>query len=590
MRRNGRWFGVMVGVLAATRAVTAQEPKGADALAGDWRGSIVVAPGVELRTLVHVTKEGDDLKVTFDSLDQKALGFETDGVELAGGVFRFNVTEVGGSFEGKVAADGATIEGKWKQGGMELPLVLKKGAEPSAPAELKGAWEGTLKAGGADLRLVLRVEPDEADAERLVAVLDSPDQGVEGIPVSRVELKDGAVSFVAGTVGGRFEGKLDANGAAVDGEWSQGGNALPLVLKRTEKPSKVPTERPQDPKGPLPYDVEEVTFANEGAGLTLAGTLTRPRGEGPFAAAVLVSGSGPQDRDESLLGHRPFLVLADALTRRGVAVLRYDDRGFGKSTGDFGKATTADFVSDALAAVRYLRGREEVAGDKVGIIGHSEGGLVGPAAAAEAPGDVAFVVMMAGPGVPGDEIILHQQALISAAGGAEAADVETSTKLMREVVGMVKGGSEASAIRERVAKLVEEIKEALPEADRAALGEQSEGSALNAGLAEMTSPWFRYFLGYDPRPALGRVRCPVLAMTGEKDLQVDPEQNLPEIERALGAGGNERFRVVELPGLNHLFQPCESGSPAEYARIETTIDPAALELIGGWVVEVTGGD
>ncbi len=588
---NRGWMAIFAGILAAFGASQAQESKKAVEIVGDWHGPIQVAPGVELLAVVHVTKEGDTLKATFDTPEQKALGIEATEVSLAEGIFRFRVPSTGGAYEGKLSKDGTEVDGKWKQAGKEFPLVLKKGAPEveSVPAELKGAWEGTLKVGGGvELRLVLRVEPDEKDADRLVAVLDSPDQAVEGIPVSRVELKEKAVSFAVGTIGGKFEGKLDAEGSAIDGKWSQGGMSLALKLTRTEKPSKVAKERPQDPKGPLPYEVEEVSFENEGAGLKLSGTLTRPKGDGPFPAAVLVSGSGPQDRDESLLGHRPFLVLADALTRRGVAVLRYDDRGTAKSTGDFQAATTADFATDALAAVRYLKGRGEIAGDKIGIIGHSEGGLIAPIAAVEAPVDVAFIVMMAGPGVPGDDIIFRQQALIAGAGGAKESEVESLTKVTREVVRLVKDGAEMSAIKERVSALAKEINESLPEADREALGGDEGSEAVDAQLAQMTTPWFKYFLTFDPRPTLAKVKCPVLAVNGERDLQVDPEQNLPEVEKALTAGGNKQFKIVELPGLNHLFQPSTTGAPGEYAKIETTIDPKALEVIGAWVVEVTG--
>lgn len=589
MRRTRMWRLMAVGVATAVSVGAGQEKDSPD-LVGDWHGAIKVAPGVELTAVVHVTREGEKLKATFDSPDQKALGFATEDVAVADGVFKFAVKSIGGAFEGKVAEDGQAIDGQWAQAGQKFPLKLEKGEAKveSAPAELKGAWEGTLKAGGGiELRLVLRVVPDEKDADRLVAVLDSPDQAVEGIPVTKISLEEKSVKFAIGSIGGSFEGKLDDKGEAIEGTWKQGPASNPLKLIKTETPSKTARNRPQNPKDPLPYKAEDVTVANQEAGVTLAGTLTLPEGDGPFPAAVLVSGSGPQDRNEELLGHKPFLVLADSLTRRGIAVLRFDDRGVGKSTGDFAKATTADFATDAVAAARYLKGRKEIDGTKIGIIGHSEGGLIAPLAAVAAPEDIAYIVMMAGPGVPGSEIIERQQSLIASAGGAGASQVEVMGKVTREVMRLVNEGADKAAIKAKVKALLDEMKEALSEEDRKAI-EGADGE-MDAGLEQMLSPWFKYFLTFDPRPTLAKVKCPVLAVNGEHDLQVDPDQNLPEVEKALKAGANARYKVVELPGLNHLFQPSETGAPGEYAKIETTIDPTALEAIGAWVVETVGG-
>ena len=293
---------------------------------------------------------------------------------------------------------------------------------PEAPAELAGSWEGKLTLpGGVELRLVLRVEEKtRGDKKRRIAVLDSPDQGRPGIPVTGIKLDGDKVTIEVKGIGGRFEGTLDKEKKQLKGEWSQGGGKFPLTLSYTDKPTVM--RRPQHPKAPFPYEVEQVTFRNEDAGVTLAGTLTRPKGEGPFPAVLLITGSGAQDRDETLLGHKPFLVLADSLTRRGFAVLRVDDRGVGGSTGSLETVTSADLVGDALAGVAFLKGRPRIDPTRIGLAGHSEGGMIAPMAAGR-DGSVAFLVLLAGTGVTGEKILLDQNALILKAGGAsEKAD------------------------------------------------------------------------------------------------------------------------------------------------------------------------
>jgi uncharacterized protein len=582
------WTAMLIGMLGL---LGADDPKAPD-LAGDWRGPIQISPGVELAAVIHVTAEGEKLKLTFDTPEQKAFGFEADEVSLVDGVVKFAIKKVAGSYEGKVGTKGDTIEGTWKQNGKEFPLIFTKGATaPEVPAALKGAWEGAIELpGGVELRAVIKVEPSKEDEKRLEAMFYSPDQSPDGIPVTRVELKDKAVKIVVGVIGGTFEGTLDDKGDAMTGKWKQGQGSFTLNLKKTDKPSTTARVRPQDPKGPLPYTAEDLTFENKEAGITLAGTLTIPEGKGPFPAAVLVTGSGPQDRDESLLGHRPFLVLADSLTRRGIAVLRFDDRGVGKSKGDFKTATTADFATDAVAAVRYLKTRKEIAGDKIGVIGHSEGGLIAPVAAVSAPQDIAYIVLMAGPGVPGVEIIERQQALIAKAAGASDSVVEWNGKLMREAVRLIGEGAKPEEIKAHFSSAIKGLQSGLTDKEKEETKEALEAIAIDLQIEELLSPWFKYFLTFDPRPGLSKVQCPVLAINGEKDLQVDPGQNLPEVEKALKAGGNGKYKIVEMKGLNHLFQQSETGAPSEYGKIETTIDPAALDAIGLWVVETVGAE
>ncbi len=545
---------------------------------GDWKGTISPSPVVKLPLVLHVTETpGGGLAATFDSPDQGTWGIPVATITFKDRELVFEAPAIKGRFVGTIDEAGKEIPGVWFQTG-DLPLKLTRAeaaevAPPDLPAKLDGLWEGTLKLGPAmTLRLVLRVKR-VANGPLLVAI-DSPDQGANGIPVSAIAVKDGTLTFESKTIQGNYSGKLDLEGGSIVGEWKQGGAALPLVLKKTDKMAEL--RRPQLPKGPFPYRAEDVSYPNASAkGVTLAGTLTLPEGDGPFPAAVFITGSGPQDRDESLMGHKPFLVLADHLSRRGVAVLRVDDRGVGKSTGDFAKATSADFATDARAGIAYLRTRKEIDPKRIGLIGHSEGGLVGPMVAAEAPDEVAFLVLMAGPGVTGGEILTLQRRLIGRAQGAPDAALDKQEEVLSKLTELLRAEVDDAKAAAKMAELASTY---------------DDVPTVTADIALMTTPWFRYFLDYDPRPTLAKVRCPVLAVNGEKDLQVPPKEDLAEVEKALRSGGNDRVTIRELPGLNHLFQTAPTGSPAEYGSIEETISPTALEAIATWIAEVAPAD
>jgi hypothetical protein len=323
----------------------------------------------------------------------------------------------------------------------------------------------------------------------------------------------------------------------------------------------------QEPNRPYPYDEEEVRLENQVARVKLAGTLTLPRDAGPHPAVVLITGSGPQDRDESLWSHKPFLVLADHLTRLGIAVLRCDDRGTYRSKGDFAAATHADFVNDALAAIGWMKTHPRINHRRIGLIGHSEGGIIAPLVGARNPA-VAFMVLLAGSGVTGDEIILAQSSLIGTVTGLPREQVEANARNLREILNLITKETDEAVLQ---VKLREALTGKVPPAQ------------VDLQLKTLTTPWFRYFLTYDPAATLRRVTKPVLAMNGEKDLQVPAKQNLDAIRAALSAAGNTHAEIVEMPGLNHLFQTAKTGSPAEYGVIEETIAPAALEKIARWI-------
>jgi len=449
-------------------------------------------------------------------------------------------------------------------------VVAQETAGAGDPA---GTWAGTLDAAGQRLRLVFHIDRDTTGA--LAGTLDSPDQGAYGLPLSAVEATGGdSVRFELRMAGGEYTGQLSADGASIEGSWSQGGGRLPLRLERSTVEATAP-KRPQEPRPPFPYAAEDVAFDNPEAGIRLAGTLTVPQGEGPFPAVVLISGSGPQDRDETVFGHRPFLVLADYLTRHGIAVLRYDDRGVGGSTGDFAAATTPDFAGDALAAVAWLKTRPEVRADAIGLVGHSEGAVVAPIVA-DRSDDVAFVVLLAGTGVNGRELLVMQGEAINRASGVSESVVEQRAVVQGRILDVVMTAEDDSAA-------AREARSILAEAGLT-------GQAAEAQIRGLLSPWMRYFLTYDPLPALREVSVPVLALNGEKDTQVPPAANLPAVEKALIEGGNGDVTAEVLPGLNHLFQTATTGAPAEYAGIEETMSPAALQTIATWIEQHTSTD
>jgi pimeloyl-ACP methyl ester carboxylesterase len=451
-------------------------------------------------------------------------------------------------------------------------------AQSPGPDAFVGIWEGLLDAGAAQLRLVFHIERGEGD--ELSGSMDSPDQGATGIPATSVSVDGRSLTFTLAALQVTFEGVLSEDGSQIQGTFTQGPMSFPLSVEKGDAPTA--PSRPQDPELPLPYRSELVRFDNDEAGVTLAGTLTTPEGEGPFPGAILVSGSGPQDRDETLMGHRPFLVLSDYLTRNGIAVLRYDDRGVAESTGDFASATTEDFADDALAAARFLGARPDVG--PVGIIGHSEGGLIGPMAAVTSE-EVAFVVMLAGPGLPGAEILELQSELISRAAGAPEEAIQYNRNVQRRLFKVLSEEPDPEAAAPRLRSVLEEAAAGLPEGLRAAAPDAANPEAIDAQVRQVNSRWFRFFLPFDPRPTLERVEVPVLALIGEKDLQVPAEVNLREVRAALERGGNPDVTTTMLPSLNHLFQEAQTGAPSEYGQISQTMSPVALDTIGSWILQ-----
>ncbi|HTF45590.1 MAG TPA: alpha/beta hydrolase [Terriglobales bacterium] len=548
------------------------DPVHAQEVSGDWQGTLS-AGNLPLRLVLHIRKGADGtLQATLDSVDQGANRIPVSSITLQDAKLNLAVDAVHGTYEGRVAADGNTIAGTWTQG-QALPLEFERAPtavspepKPAKPSDMDGVWMGRLDTGAVKLRVVFHIVNTE---DGLIATIDSPDQGMRATPASAVTRDGASLKVEAKSLSGAFEGRMADDRLSIAGTWTQRGRRLPLVLRPVKDLSEGQQKRPQNPAKPYPYRQEEVSFENRVQNVTLAATLTLPPGRPPFAAVLLITGSGPQDRDESLLGHKPFLVLSDYLTRQGIAVLRADDRGVAQSTGNFATATTADFATDTEAGVAYLKTRAEIDPNKIGLIGHSEGGVIAPMVAARNT-SVAFIVMMAGPGVPGDQILPAQSEAMAVASGKNPEDAAKDAARQREVIALVESEKNGAVLEK---ELKEKMAGRMPEAQ------------VGAQIHQITSPWFRYFLTYDPTIALRRLSCPVLAINGGKDTQVLPKQNLPPVRKALQEAGNQHFEVDELPGLNHLFQTAKTGAPAEYAEIEETISPIALEKIASWILQ-----
>ncbi len=465
-------------------------------------------------------------------------------------------------------------------------------APPATPA-LTGpeTWEGEVDAGGFKLGFVVRVQP-KATGPGVDATLDIPQQGLSRAPLSEATVEGNLIVLLLSLPGSppaRFKMERDQNDPGLAaGTLEQGGASFPVSmhrLKEGEQPKGI--DRPQTPIPPFPYESRELTFPGGGQDVMLSGTLTVPEGKGPHPAVVLITGSGPQDRDETLLGHKPFAVLADHLTRRGIAVLRYDDRGVGRSTGEFGVALTDDFAADAKAAAEFLGKQEAIDPARIGLIGHSEGALAAPIVAAESRG-ISFVVLLAGPGVDGRETLKAQLRAILKSAGVEDKMVELQSQTQGQLLDAVVADAkpeDAKALLRRLMALQSGDVDPAPERLAAIKDE-----AVEQGYAQMASPWMRRFLSLDPKQYLRKVTVPVLALNGTLDTQVIPDLNLPAIEKTLSDAGNPDVTCLGINGLNHLFQNCKTGSPTEYSSISETFAPAALEKISSWIRQRTGLD
>lgn len=460
-----------------------------------------------------------------------------------------------------------------------LCLVAATTAFSATPEQFAGDWAGTLDV-GMKLRLVMHLT-HAGDAWS--GTMDSLDQGANGIPFSAVTVDGNKLHAAVASINGGYEGTISENGDTITGMWSQGGTTLPLNFARGDASTLPGPNRPQEPKPPFPYRTEDVTIPGPG-GIALAGTLMLPTGNGPFPAVLMISGSGPQDRDETVFGHRPFLVLGDYLTRNGLAVLRVDDRGIAKSTGEYKNATTEDFAQDVLAEVAFLKSRQEINTKRIGLVGHSEGGIIAPIVATRSK-DVSFIVLMAGVGVQADQLLVRQSSDIMKAVGMSDDAAKYNAEAIRRMCQISLSEPDTTALRKKLTAVADSLSAQLAVSDPATAS--STKQAATRSIEMVSSPWFRYLLTLKPAETLRKVRVPVLAINGSLDLQVNAKENLPAIEKALRDGGNKDVTVQELPGLNHLFQNAKTGSPNEYATIEETMSPLAMKTVSDWILART---
>jgi uncharacterized protein len=566
---------------ASESAPAAQEQPRTQTLSGVWSGSLQAGDTV-LHLVLHLgTTEYGVAIATLDSLDQGVYGIEAGSLKESGASFRFEIPSVNATFVGTVAADRQSIDGTWSQSSAHLPLIFHRqpritlSKSPSgAISTAEGTWQGALDANGMRYRLQLHISHDAKG--QLTAAMDSIDQGINGFRASQATESNSTIHLELPAVHSTYDGTLNSVRNSITGTWRQNGEPTQLTFKRSDEILEL--RRPQNPKKPYAYSEEELTFANAKSGTSLAATLTLPRGAGPFPAAILLAGSGPFDRDETDGGHHPFLVLADHLTRKGIAVLRYDKRGIGKSTGSYEEATTADFASDAEAALAFLKTQKGIDPRKIGIIGHSEGGIIASMVASRST-SVAWITVLAGPATKGEETLLLQSDLITRAAGMTNEQVAKSLDFDRKSYNLVRHEKDRAALEKDLADLVQV----------SGLGPSMPPAFVQRQIHWTSSPWFRFFLDYDPVPALQQTKCPVLVLSGEKDLQVPPQENLPLIRKALEDGGNRDFQVVELPGLNHQFQHCYMGLPNESRAIEETFAPDAMTTISDWIAKHSAG-
>lgn len=452
-----------------------------------------------------------------------------------------------------------------------------------AQDKLLASWEGKLEQAG--LTLVFHFEKDNTGTFH--AKMDSPDQGAFGIKMDQVTLTEKTVFTELKQFGLSYQGTL-INDSTIEGTLTQGA-AFPFKLRRMSSAKVTVKEKPQTPLPPFPYATEEVTFNSTAPEVTLSGTLTKPVGNASsFPAIILISGSGPQNRDEQIGNHKPFAVIADYFTRNGYLVLRYDDRGVGKSTGKFSGATSADFAKDVEGALHFLMNRSDVNKKQVGLIGHSEGGMIAPMVASTRK-DVAFIILLAGPGIPVQELMVEQNIALFRNAGIDSVQANLYGNMYRKITQTILNGKDSVKVQQQLTALIQQHVSGMDKSFVNLLNLQTptnvEAYAKNMA-EEMNDSWMRYFLQHDPQPVLKKVRAHILALNGEKDIQVLANSNISGIEKSLKKGVALSYKTRILPGLNHLFQHCASCSVQEYLQLEETFSEQTLKEMHQWLQTV----
>ncbi len=463
---------------------------------------------------------------------------------------------------------------------VNILLTIASNSFAQSTTKFTGTWEGKLDV-GVELRIVFHIK--ENGKGGLVSSADSPDQSAYGLKCDTTTISGNTIRIEMKALGASYSGELMTD-STIDGLFTQRAETA-LNLKKVDKPTE--RKRPQTPHPPFPYKSEDIIYNNADKSLQYGATITIPEGTGPFPAAIMITGSGAQNRDEEIMGHRSFAVIADYLTRKGFIILRVDDRGMGKSTGKFSEATSKDFEDDVSNSVDYLLSRPEVDKTKLGLIGHSEGGMIAPMVATKRK-DINFIVLLAGPGVKIIDLMGEQSAAILR---SEKTDEEAITVYIPLYKEMITETIHAKDTTEALAAVKTTMNNWVNKTDKklvAALGMDKapqRDNMVNSLVRTVSSPWFKYFISFDPQPVLEKLECKVLALNGDKDIQVVSKQNLPAIEAALKKSKSPAYLVKEMPGLNHLFQTCIKCTVNEYGDLEETFSPAALQVMGDWLLK-----
>lgn len=441
--------------------------------------------------------------------------------------------------------------------------------------DINGSWLGQLDFSNMKFRIIFNIK---RGSDKYTATMDSPDQGTTNIPVNSVTLKDSSIKFDVQALGGYYEGIINKENTFISGKWYQGGE-LQLDLTKVDK-NKIIKDTIPEPLPPYHYKVEDIIYQNKKSKIKISATLTLPETGNHFPAVILIPASGKFNRNAESFGHEPFKVIADYLTRNGIAVLRYDSRGVGSSTGNYETASATDFENDVIAGINFLKLKKLIDPKKIGLIGQDEGGIIASLVARKIK-TVSFMVMMASPGIPCDSLLIEQSAVIAKLEGASDAQINNSLKLNRVLYKIIKSTPDSSLTYQKLHLAYIDYFNNLKESN------SNLEKTFNMQSKVLLNPWFRFFISYDPAKTLEKVKCPVLAINGDKDVQVPSKENLEKISTALKDGGNKNYKVVEFAGLNHLFQTAKTGSPLEYAQIKETIAPIVLKTIVDWIQKIT---
>jgi pimeloyl-ACP methyl ester carboxylesterase len=449
---------------------------------------------------------------------------------------------------------------------------------------LSGTWEGVLNI-GRPLNIVYNFYRNNDSAYG--GTMDVPAQNAKGLIVNKVTVKGDSVIAELTSAGITYKGMFTRD-STLNGKWLQNGASLPLVLKLTQQQQAAEVIRPQTPVPPFSYNSEDVEYDNPDKTVHFGGTLTFPKTGSSFPTALLITGSGQQDRDETIFGHKPFAVLADYLTKKGYAVLRVDDRIIGKTTGTLTNVTSADFAKDVEAGIAYLKTRSEVDKNKIGLIGHSEGGAIAPMVAAIHP-DLYFIILWAGPIAGGLKINVEQNGYALEQAGIDNTSVNAFKQLHAKELALFEKCADVTALNIQVKKVYDTWKQQQPEVVLKNLY-ANDSTILTKNIYAIydnlySLAWMRFFIMHSFAADLAKVHCKVLAINGDMDTQVDAAMNLHVIDSTLTKNNNHHFKTVTLKGLNHLLQPATTGDTSEYATIQITIAPEALKTIGDWMDE-----